>query len=627
MRSFLGILFCVFTIFSSMFLCASVPFENKISENSLLQHARAVHSQYGEEGIIDAILSKLGIEKGFLVEFGGYDGVSMSNTRCLADRGWKGAFIETDSQLFEQMKRNLNHLPNILCIQEFITPFDDDKKGKTMDAIADQYFPDQEIDIMSIDIDGLDHLVLKTLKRKPKLILIEGGMFWHPMMRLTVPDEIACRNVQQPIIVMTEIANAQGYELICSTFNAFFIRRDLYHHFTDINNDPSLIWWEALLHIKKIHPNFYFEIFQIRQTPWIVEWESKDLNITFSISSDGINRLSSSEEETKNDLQITDENPLASSTRNPFSIEFPKKENLTSHDFMEVQKQIRQVDVKSFVQRLYEDLEPSEYKTFDDFLKRCSKGVWQNLIDPNKNLYPVKELVKMGDGKNRCIVCCGSYNGKYPYYIQSLIQGLRDQNFNGYFLYFIGGWPNPTGEEIKHTAVPYCFKIFTMLEAYKLGFNHVLWIDAACYPLREMEPLFEIIERDGALLNWFNSPSDSKGYIFPQTRSLLMQLTGVDVLNAKFINSIVMGLKMDTPEAGDFVNAYYQFVRMGTPFFSCFPEEFVFTAIINQSRFQNWTRNHPPYLIRGSIENKDDSLEEFEKARQTGVYFYHRKGR
>jgi hypothetical protein len=577
----------------------AAPFSETISKNSLLHYAYPVHSQYGEEGVIDEIMNRIGVKNGFLVEFGGYDGIAMSNTRVLAERGWRGAFIEPDKELFRKMQDNFRSLPNILCIQESVTPYEDDESGYTIDEIADEYFPDEEIDVMSIDIDGLDHVILKNLIRKPKLIIIEGGMYWHPMMQLEVPDEVAARNVQQPIIVMTKIAKEKGYELICSTFNAFFIRKDLYHHFADINNNPSLMWWEAWMHIKKIHHAFYYEILQIRKTPWIQEWESKDPSITFPIK-----------------------------IENPFAINFPEKQNLTFDDFVEVQNQIHKINIAPVLKPIYFDEFQRWGPThFDDFLGRCSKGTWQTLIDREKGLYPIKELIQIGNGGDRCVVCCGPFNGKYPNYIKSLTQALRDQGFNGYLFYLIGGWPNPTGKEIKYAAVPYSFKIFTMVEAQKFGFNHVMWIDAACYPLREIDSLFDKIEQTGALLNWWPVPSDAWRFIFPQTRTILKQLTTTDVLNASYINSIVFGLKMNTPEAQELIRTYYEFAELGTPFLSCFPEEWVLTAIIGQDKFKHWRATYNPRLIKGSLTDKEDSPEEFDQVRREGIYFYHRKGR
>ena len=313
----------------------------------------------------------------------------------------------------------------------------------------------------------------------------------------------------------------------------------------------------------------------------------------------------------------------------PFAISFPEKQDLTNEDYIEVQKQIRNINIIPTVEALYKSLPPFlKYTTFEDFLGRCSKGLVQVLIDPEKGYLPEKKLVKIGEGGDRCIVTCGPYNGKYPSYVNSIVMGLKEQGFNGYFYYLIGGWPNPTGKEIKYVGVPYSFKIFTMLEAQKLGFNNILWIDSACYPIRDLTPLFDHIEQKGALLNSFLVPTDAWQYIFPQTAEVLRQLTGTNVLFwTYYVNTIAFGLKMDTQEAREIVETYYKLADLGTPFLSTYPEEWVLTAILGQPKFSHWHRNHINNLIVGSLTNSDDSLEEFEKGKQRGGYFYQRKGR
>jgi hypothetical protein len=272
----LSTLLCTFSLHA-------VPFPYQIQEKSLLKYAKTNYSQFGEEGVIDNIMARIGIRTGFLVEFGGNDGIAKRNTRVLAERGWKGLFIEQDSALFQMMQLNFNAFPKIQCLHEQVTPFENGVSGQTIDQILDRHFPNQEIDVMSIDMQGQDPLIFKNMRRQPKLIVIKGGIFWHPQMQMEVPDEIAAKNLAQPLIVMTKIAKEKGYELVCATSSAFFVRKDFYRYFISINNSPTLLWWEALVHIQRLSPDFYEEILQVRKSPWIQEWEAKDPNITFSI--------------------------------------------------------------------------------------------------------------------------------------------------------------------------------------------------------------------------------------------------------------------------------------------------------------------------------------------------------
>ena len=59
-------------------------------------HERSLHSQNGEDGIIEAILDTIGLEGGVFWEFGAADGEE-NCTRALAERaGWSGVWVEGD---------------------------------------------------------------------------------------------------------------------------------------------------------------------------------------------------------------------------------------------------------------------------------------------------------------------------------------------------------------------------------------------------------------------------------------------------------------------------------------------------------------------------------------------------
>lgn len=54
------------------------------------------YSQNGEEAVILETLAALGIEKGHLVDLGAGDGITMSNSRALLDKGWTGDLYDGD---------------------------------------------------------------------------------------------------------------------------------------------------------------------------------------------------------------------------------------------------------------------------------------------------------------------------------------------------------------------------------------------------------------------------------------------------------------------------------------------------------------------------------------------------
>ena len=145
--------------------------------NDLYNHIYDKHSQRGHDGIIEKILKELSIDKGYFVEFGAWDGIHLSNCRKLYEDGWNGCFIEGDVNKYTTLCNNYKDNENIICINKFVYPTE--AEGDTIDKIYEEYISSvtNEIDIMSIDIDGRDYEILENMTLKPKLIIIEGGFF------------------------------------------------------------------------------------------------------------------------------------------------------------------------------------------------------------------------------------------------------------------------------------------------------------------------------------------------------------------------------------------------------------------------------------------------------------------
>jgi len=97
------------------------PTRARVQPESLLWFWGNVYSQRGQDGILREILSRVGIERGVFVEFGGWDGIHLSNCRLLFERGWNGVFIEPDRKRFESLTRNYANTSAIVCVNELVS--------------------------------------------------------------------------------------------------------------------------------------------------------------------------------------------------------------------------------------------------------------------------------------------------------------------------------------------------------------------------------------------------------------------------------------------------------------------------------------------------------------------------
>jgi FkbM family methyltransferase len=86
----------------------------RLSRQQLLDSYRAVvgcsqpdepgkfYGQFGEDHILTRFFT--GVQAGFFVEVGAYDGTDMSNTLALERRGWRGILVEADPELAERCR-------------------------------------------------------------------------------------------------------------------------------------------------------------------------------------------------------------------------------------------------------------------------------------------------------------------------------------------------------------------------------------------------------------------------------------------------------------------------------------------------------------------------------------------
>lgn len=98
----------------------------------------------------------------------------------------------------------------------------------------------------------------------------------------------------------------------------------------------------------------------------------------------------------------------------------------------------------------------------------------------------------------RCVLNV-AVGGWYPRGQERLVSSLKQHGFNGEILI----WPHcyPPGSP-DHNTLPYGFKSYAMQYAVEQGYETLLWLDASCWAVKSLEPLFLHIEEVGHVFSY-----------------------------------------------------------------------------------------------------------------------------
>jgi hypothetical protein len=172
--------------------------------------------------------------------------VHFSNCRRLILGGWRAVLIECDEQKHAALTETYKGNPRVVALRATV----DDRENR-LETILARAGVDAEPDFVSVDIDGLDYYVLRTLGVRPRLICVEVNAGHSPEAVALLPRDVAAKNIGQPLQCFCAAAKAMGYDLVCYTGNAFFVRDDLLGK----GDLPSLTAVEAYKHhIGRLRP-------------------------------------------------------------------------------------------------------------------------------------------------------------------------------------------------------------------------------------------------------------------------------------------------------------------------------------------------------------------------------------
>lgn len=195
----------------------------------MIDYRRTVFSQSGEDGIIARVFEIIGHGNRFCCEFGAWDGIRLSNTRALILEGWSALLIEADPERFRELCANYTK-GGVVCENATV----DTGRDSLANILNRTSLSDRRLDLLSIDIDGLDYEIFATLdqlRALPRLVVVEVQPEHGPDSVELLPSLVARHNIGQPLSAFVAEGERLGYRLICYFGgNAFFLANDAGEH-------------------------------------------------------------------------------------------------------------------------------------------------------------------------------------------------------------------------------------------------------------------------------------------------------------------------------------------------------------------------------------------------------------
>jgi hypothetical protein len=191
------------------------------------------YSQADEDGIIEAIMERLGIHEGRFLEVGTGDGRE-NNTHYLLLKGWRGAWVDGDQASMDRARASLGARTGRLALHCAMVNRDN-ILAVAQDALRTSGVG-PALDFLSVDIDGNDLQVCIPLVQtySPSVVCVEYNAKMRPPLKISVhynADHIWSGDDYQgsSLSAWTDVLCDRYVLVSCSLSgcNAFFVRSDL----------------------------------------------------------------------------------------------------------------------------------------------------------------------------------------------------------------------------------------------------------------------------------------------------------------------------------------------------------------------------------------------------------------
>lgn len=193
-----------------------------------------VHSQFGEDGILQHLLAHVPIANRRFVEFGVEDFREANCRYLLETEPWEGLVLDGDPALVGKLQAQQIYWARTLRARSaFIT-------ADNLNPLLQEEGFTGDLGVLSIDIDGNDYWVWNALSvASPRIVVVEYNSVFGPHHAVSVPyDPQFFRRTAHhswlyhgaSLAAFVRLGRSKGYAFVGSNSagnNAFFVRHDV----------------------------------------------------------------------------------------------------------------------------------------------------------------------------------------------------------------------------------------------------------------------------------------------------------------------------------------------------------------------------------------------------------------
>ncbi len=209
---------------------------NNLQQSKKIQdYEFSVFSQWGEDGIIQKLISSVPIVNKTFIEFG-VENFLESNCRFLMTKdNWSGYVIDGSDKNVETIKNSSYYWKfDLVAKSAFIT-------AENINELLKESGFAEDLGLLSLDIDGVDYWVLKAIDAyRPRILILEYNSVFGVDRAVTVPYKVDFIRGKMhhtnlyfgaSLPALANLADEKGYFFVGTNSaggNAFFVRKDVF---------------------------------------------------------------------------------------------------------------------------------------------------------------------------------------------------------------------------------------------------------------------------------------------------------------------------------------------------------------------------------------------------------------